>query len=48
MRDSMKPKVLIAENHPAMREKVVSLLECDFDVVASVAEGQEVARHLKA
>jgi DNA-binding NarL/FixJ family response regulator len=36
----MKPKLLIAENHPAMRARVVSLLERDFDVIASVAEGQ--------
>jgi DNA-binding NarL/FixJ family response regulator len=35
----MKPKLLIAENHPAMRAKVASLLQRDFDVVASVAEG---------
>lgn len=35
----MKPKLLIAENHPAMREKVASLLQYEFDVVASVAEG---------
>jgi DNA-binding NarL/FixJ family response regulator len=36
----MKPRLLIAENHPAMRAKVVSLLQRDFDVIASVAEGQ--------
>jgi DNA-binding NarL/FixJ family response regulator len=35
----MKPKLLIVENHPAMRAKVASLLQRDFDVVASVAEG---------
>jgi DNA-binding NarL/FixJ family response regulator len=35
----MKPKLLIAENHPAMRAKVASLLQRDFDVVASVAGG---------
>ena len=35
----MKPRLLIAENHPAMRAKVISLLERDFDVVASVAGG---------
>ena len=35
----MKPKLLIAENHPAMRVKVASLLQRDFDVIASVAEG---------
>jgi len=36
----MKPKLLIAENHPGMRAKVASLLQRDFDVIASVAEGQ--------
>jgi len=35
----MKPKLLIAENHPAMRAKVASLLQRDFEVIASVAEG---------
>ena len=37
----MKPKLLIAENHPTMRAKVASLLQCDFDVVATVAGGLE-------
>lgn len=36
---NMKPKLLIAENHQAMRAKIVSLLERDFDVVANVAGG---------
>jgi DNA-binding NarL/FixJ family response regulator len=35
----MKPKLLIAENHPAMRARVASLLQQDFEVVASVAGG---------
>ena len=35
----MKPKLLIAENHPAMRARLTSLLQRDFDVVASVAGG---------
>ena len=35
----MKPKLLIAEDHPAMRARVASLLQRDFDVVASVAGG---------
>ena len=35
----MKPKLVIAEDHGAMRAKVVSLLERDFEVVASVAGG---------
>jgi DNA-binding NarL/FixJ family response regulator len=36
----MKPKLLVAEDHPKVRAMVVSLLERDFDVVASVANGQ--------
>jgi DNA-binding NarL/FixJ family response regulator len=35
----MKPRLLIAENHPGMRAKVASLLQRDFEVIASVAEG---------
>jgi|SRR5215472_13368729 len=35
----MKPKLLIAENHPAMRAKVASLLERDFEIAANVAGG---------
>ena len=36
----MKPKLLLAEDHPAMRAAVASMLEGKFDVVASVANGQ--------
>jgi len=35
----MKLKLLVAEDHPAMRRMIVSLLLGDFDVVASVAGG---------
>ena len=35
----MKPKLLIAEDHLAMRAKVASLLNGGFDVVASVVDG---------
>jgi len=35
----MKPRLLIAEDHGAMRAKVISLLEHDFEVVANVAGG---------
>jgi DNA-binding NarL/FixJ family response regulator len=37
----MKPKLLIAENHSAMRAKIASLLQRDFDVVATVTDGLE-------
>lgn len=36
----MKPKLLVAEDHPAVRAIVVSLLQSDFDLVATVASGQ--------
>jgi len=45
----MKPKLLIAEDHGAMRARLVSLLERDFEVVAQVAGGEaavEVAAKL--
>ena len=35
----MKAKLMIAEDHGAMRAKVVSLLERHFEVVANVAGG---------
>jgi DNA-binding NarL/FixJ family response regulator len=35
-----KPRLLIAEDHPKVRAMIVSLLERDFDVVASVSNGQ--------
>src|SRR6185436_10914336 len=35
----MKPKLLIAEDHLAMRAKIASLLNGGFDVVASVGDG---------
>src|SRR5262249_6295542 len=37
---NMKPRLLIAEDHPKVRAMVVSLLERDYDVVASVTNGQ--------
>jgi DNA-binding NarL/FixJ family response regulator len=35
-------RILIAEDHVAMREKVVGTLEVDFSVVAAVSDGQEM------
>ena len=35
----MKPKLLVAEDHLAMRTKVASLLNDGFDVVAFVGDG---------
>ena len=35
----MKPKLLVAEDHLAMRSKVTSLLESGFDLVALVGDG---------
>lgn len=39
MTNNMKPKLVLAEDHPAMRAKVASLLQRDFDVIAIVASG---------
>jgi DNA-binding NarL/FixJ family response regulator len=36
----MKPRVVLAEDHRAMRAKVASLVQREFDVIASVASGQ--------
>jgi DNA-binding NarL/FixJ family response regulator len=36
----MKPTLLLAEDHPAMRAKVISLLQRDFAVVGSVVDGK--------
>src|SRR5262245_54385692 len=36
----MKPRVLIAEDHPAVRETLATLLQTDFEICASVANGQ--------
>lgn len=36
----MKPKLLLAEDHLAMRAMVTGLLQHDFDVVAVVANGE--------
>ena len=35
-----KPRLLVAEDHPKVRAMVVRLLERDFNVVASVPNGQ--------
>lgn len=37
---NMKPKLMIAEDHLAMRAMVIKLLQNDFEVIASVADGQ--------
>jgi len=35
----IKPKVLVAEDHPAVRAKINFLLQGDCEVIASVADG---------
>jgi DNA-binding NarL/FixJ family response regulator len=35
-------RLLVAEDHAAMRDKVVSILETEFSVVAAVGNGQEM------
>lgn len=40
----MKPKLLVAEDHPSMRAMVVRLLQRDSDVVASVAKERRLLK----
>jgi DNA-binding NarL/FixJ family response regulator len=35
-------RLLVAENHAAMREKIVSMLEHEYTVVGAVGDGQEM------
>lgn len=35
----IRPRVLVAESHPALREATIALLASHFDVVGSVADG---------
>src|SRR5262249_2025575 len=38
--DTVRKRLLIADDHPSVRAMVVSLLQSDFDLVAVVADGQ--------
>jgi CheY-like chemotaxis protein len=38
---STRPRVLVAEDHAEMRERIVALLASTFDVVAAVVDGQQ-------
>jgi two-component system, NarL family, response regulator DesR len=40
-----RPRVLVADDHPAMRETLVGLLSDEFDVVAAVGDGVSVVNH---
>jgi DNA-binding NarL/FixJ family response regulator len=40
MTNETKPKILLAEDHPEMREMLTDLLQPDFDLVAIVANGE--------
>lgn len=35
-----RPRILVAEDNPEMREKIKSLLSMDFDIAGSVGDGQ--------
>lgn len=35
-----RPRILVAEDNPEMREKIKSLLSKDFDIAGSVGDGQ--------
>jgi DNA-binding NarL/FixJ family response regulator len=39
MENKSKPRVLLADDHEPMRATVAGILEADFDVVGSVADG---------
>jgi DNA-binding NarL/FixJ family response regulator len=39
--DNMRLKLLVADDNPSMRAMLVSMLQCDFDLVGIVANGQE-------
>ena len=36
-----RARILVADDHPDMRRQVVSILEPEFEIVATVANGQE-------
>jgi CheY-like chemotaxis protein len=38
---STRPRVLVAEDHAEMRERIANLLASTFDVVAAVVDGQQ-------
>jgi CheY-like chemotaxis protein len=38
---STRPRVVLAEDHAEMRERIVNLLASTFDVVAAVVDGQQ-------
>ena len=39
-----RPRVLLAEDHPGIAEQLRKLLEVEFDVVATVADGRALLR----
>ena len=36
-----RPRIVVAEDNPEMRERLTELLQVDFEVVAAVADGKE-------
>src|SRR5882672_3353788 len=39
-----RPRVLLAEDHPGIAEELRTLLEVEFDVIATVADGSALLR----
>src|SRR6185295_1733170 len=43
-----KPRILVADDHPDTRQRITALLQSEFDVVASVADGQAAVEMTRA
>ncbi len=43
-----RPRVLLADDHLILREKVARMLESEFDVVGAVADGQALIERATA
>jgi len=43
-----RPRILVADDHPDLRRRVVALLEGEFDIVATAANGKEAIERAAA
>ena len=41
---SARPRILVADDHPVVLQRVVALLQADFEVVATARNGREMVR----
>ena len=44
MRIQPKPRMIMADDHESILAKVREIVDCDFDVVASLNDGAQVAQ----